>query len=130
MSVLALLLLTAGFLVGCGGQSEDGSQGGSGGNQQGGSNGDSNEPAKETRIGVGNVVSVNTDRRRMVMRTSQEAEGDDRLIFKIRKNAEITLGGERVEVGDVTQGQQAQVEYVVVNDVNRATSVQLFETGG
>jgi hypothetical protein len=33
-------------------------------------------------------------------------------------------------MGDVAEGQQAQAEYIVKNDVNRALSVQLFEAEG
>lgn len=129
LSVLALLFLTAGLLAGCGGggaQPEGGSDAGQQeGGQQEGQQG--NAQARESKIGVGNVVSVNSERRRMVVRPSQQAEGAGRLAFKIRKNAEITLGGRGAEMGDIAEDQQAQVEYVVVNNVNRATSVQLFE---
>jgi hypothetical protein len=48
----------------------------------------------------------------------------------VRKTAEITLGDEKAEMGDIAEGQQAQAEYVVKNDVNRAVSVQLFEAEG
>lgn len=127
MTVLVLLSLIAGLLAGCGGgeESANGSQGSDAG-QQGQPE---NEP-REPRIGVGNVVSVNADKRRMTVRPSRQVEGTDRLVIKIRKNAEMTLGGEQAEIGDVAEGQQAQVEYVVVNGVNRATSVQLFQAEG
>ena len=129
--MLVLLLLTAGLLAGCGGGegsgsgSSDGSQGGDSGQQA-----QSRKEARETKIGVGNVVSVDADKRRMVVQPSQGAEEADRLTINVRKNAEITLGGEKAELGDAAEGQQAQVEYVVKNDVNRAVSVQLFEAGG
>lgn len=130
--MLVLLLLTAGFLAGCGGGSEGSGSGPSDGSQNGdsGQQGQSRKEARETKIGVGNVVSVDADKRRMVVQPSQEAEGAGKLTINVRKNAEITLGGEKAELGDVAEGQQAQVEYVVKNDVNRAVSVQLFEAGG
>lgn len=127
----ALMVLLAGLLAGCGGGEQ------SGGSQEGGSQEGGGEKqkqpkkeARETKIALGNVVSVKPDRRRMVVRPSQEAEEVERVAVKVRKNAEITLGGEKAEVGDIAEGQQAQVEYVVKNDVNRAISVQLFEAEG
>ena len=126
LAVPVLALLVA-FLAGCGGEQSGGSQ--SGGSQDG----DQQEPAKEaqeTKIAVGNVVSVKPDKRRMVVQPSKQVEGPDKIPLNVRKTAEITLGGEKVEMGDVTEGQQAQATYVVKNDVNRAVSVQLFEAEG
>lgn len=127
LSLFALVILLAGC-GGGGGQADDsqgdGSQGGGGEQKQ------SKKEARETKIGVGNVVSVKPDKRRMVVMPSQEAENAEKITINVRKNAEITLGSEKAEMGDVAKGQQAQVEYVVKNDVNRAISVQLFEAGG
>ena len=123
----ALVILLAGLLSGCGGgggqQSNGGSQDGGGGEERQ----QSKKEARETKIGVGNVVSVKPDKRKMVVQPSQEAEGAERLAINVRKNAEITLGDQKAEMADVAEGQQAQVEYLVKNDVNRAVSVQLFE---
>lgn len=123
----ALIILLAGLLAGCGGGAEQ-----SGGSQDNGGEKQKQpkKEARETKIAIGNVVSVKPDRRRMVVRPSQEAEEVERIAVKVRKNAEITLGGEKAEVGDIAEGQQAQVEYVVKNEVNRAISVQLFEAEG
>ena len=122
---LLALLAAAALLAGCGGGEQ------SGGPQSGGSQeGDQQEPAKEaqeTRIAVGNVVSVKPDKRRMVVQPSQQAEGTEKVALNVRKTAEITLGGEKAEMGDIAEGQQAQARYVVKNDVNRAVSVQLFK---
>lgn len=125
-SALPLLVLAV-LLAGCGGGGD------SGGSQNGGSQGggeqqkQSKKEARETKIGVGNVVSVKPDKRRMVVMPSQEAEDAEKITINVRKNAEITLGSEKAEMADIAKGQQAQVEYVVKNDVNRAISVQLFE---
>ncbi len=128
LAVPLLALLAAALLAGCGGGEQ------SGGPRSGGSQeGDQQEPAKEaqeTRIAVGNVVSVKPDKRRMVVQPSQQAEGTEKVALNVRKTAEITLGGEKAEMGDIAEGQQAQAEYVVKNDVNRAVSVQLFEAEG
>jgi predicted small secreted protein len=128
--IVPLLALLAALLAGCGGG--DGQSGGSqeeGGGQQGQQQ-ESKKQAQETKIAVGNVVAVKPDRRRMVVQPSQEAEGTEKISINVRKTAEITLGGEKAEMGDIAEGQQAQAEYVVKNDVNRAVSVQLFEAGG
>ncbi|QIN84197.1 hypothetical protein GBA63_17225 [Rubrobacter tropicus] len=121
----ALIVLLAG--CGGGGGQADNAQGG--GSQDGGGEEQkqSKKEARETKIGVGNVVSVKPDKRRMVVMPSREAEDAEKLTLNVRKNAEITLGSEKAEMGDIAKGQQAQVEYVVKNDVNRAISVQLFK---
>ena len=127
--VVPLLALLAALLAGCGGGEQ------SGGSQEGGQGQDQQqqEPkkeAQEAKIAVGNVVAVQPDRRRMVVQPSQQAEGTEKVPINVRKTAEITLGGEKAEMGDIAEGQQAQAEYVVKNEVNRAVSVQLFETEG
>ena len=127
--IVPLLALLAALLAGCGGGEE------SGGSQQDGGQGQdqqqqqkSKKEARETKIAVGNVIAVQPDRRRMVVQPSQQVEGPDKVALNVRKTAEITLGDQKAEMGDIAEGQQAQAEYVVKNDVNRAVSVQLFET--
>ncbi|HEV2094538.1 MAG TPA: hypothetical protein VGR18_15365 [Rubrobacter sp.] len=133
VSLLTLLVVLAVPLAGCGGGEQPGGSQDSGsqdsGSQDGGQQ-ESKNAARETKIGIGNVVAVYPDRRRMVVQPSQKAEDLEKFRVKVRKNTEITLGGEKAEMGDVAEGQQARVEYVVKNDVNRAVSVQLFEVEG
>ena len=127
--IVPLLALLAALLAGCGGGEQSGGsqkEGGQGQDQQQ----ESKKEAQETKIAVGNVVAVQPDKRRMVVQPSQQAEGTEKIPINVRKTAEITLGGEKAEMGDVAEGQQAQARYVVKNDVNRAVSVQLFETEG
>jgi hypothetical protein len=127
--IVPLFALLAALLAGCGG-----GDGQSGGSQEGGGQQDqqqeSKKQAQETKIAIGNVVAVQPDRRRMVLQPSQEAEGAEEIALNVRKTAELTLGNEKAEMGDVAEGQQAQAEYIVKNDVNRAVSVQLFEAEG
>ncbi len=127
--IVPLLALLAALLAGCGGGEQ------SGGSQEGGGQGqdqqqESQKEARETKIAVGNVVAVQPDRRRIVVQPSQQAEGTEKVPINVRKTAEITLGGEKAEMGDIAEGQQAQARYIVKNDVNRAVSVQLFEAEG
>ncbi len=127
LAVPLLALLSAALLAGCGGggQTEGSGDGGGGQDQQ--QQEQPKKEAQETKIAVGNVVAVQPDRRRMVVQPSQQVEGPDKVPLNVRKTAEITLGDEKAEMGDIAEGQQAQAEYVVKNDVNRAVSVQLFE---
>ena len=128
LAVPLLVLLSTALLAGCGGggQSEGSGDGGGGQDQQQ----ESKKEAQETKIAVGNVVAVQPDRRRMVVQPSQQAEGTEKVPINVRKTAEITLGDQKAEMGDIAEGQQAQAEYIVKNDVNRAVSVQLFEAEG
>ena len=124
-----LLALLAALLAGCGG-GEQQSGGSQDGGQEQGQQQESKKEAQETKIAVGNVVSVKPDKRRMVVQPSKQVEGPDKIPLNVRKTAEITLGGEKAEMGDIAEGQQAQANYIVKNDVNRAVSVQLFEAEG
>lgn len=126
MLPLVLVLLLAGLLAGCGGdQSGGGQQGGNeGGNEAGG------ESLKQERlskkVAIGTVRAYKDDRRRLSLRPAAEEQGDKPLGFKVRKKAQVTLDGKQAELGDIEEGQQAQVRYVVENGVNRAIIVQLF----
>jgi|SRR4028118_228903 hypothetical protein len=128
LAVPLLALLAAALLAGCGGgeQTEGSGDGGQGQDQQQ----ESKKEAQETKIAVGNVVAVQPDRRRMVVQPSQQAEGAEKVALNVRKTAEIKLGDQKAEMGDIAEGQQAQAEYIVKNEVNRAVSVQLFEAEG
>ena len=127
--IVPLFALLAVLLAGCGG-GEQGAGSQDGGSQGGGQQQESEKAARETKIAIGDVVAVQPDRRRMVVQPSQQAEGTERVAINVRKNAEITLDGEKAEMGDVAEGQQAQAEYLVKNEVNRAVSVELFEAEG
>jgi hypothetical protein len=129
---LVMIVLIAGLLTGCGG----GDQSGSGGSQQGDGakeNGAKENRAKEKKgnapekkIVLGTVRFVNAETKRFTVRPSTEQQGEKPIVFKLAKKATVTLDGKEVELGDMKKGQQAQVEYVVRNDHNRARSVKLF----
>ena len=123
MLPLVLSLLLAGLLAGCGGGDE------SGGGQQGGDKGGGGSLKKEKlskKIAIGTVRAYKDDRRRLSLRPAAEDQGDKPLGFKVRKKAQVTVDGKKAELGDIEEGQQAQVRYVVENGVNRAIIVQLF----
>ena len=125
MLPLVLVLLLAGLLAGCGGdQSGGGQQGGNEGGNEGG------ESLKQERlskkVAIGTVRAYKDDRRRLSLRPASEDQGKKPLGFKVRKKAQVTVDGKKAELGDIEEGQQAQVRYVVENGVNRAIIVQLF----
>jgi hypothetical protein len=115
---LVLSLLLVALLAGCGGSDQSG-----GGQQEGKA---AKKEKLSRKVAIGTVRAYKDDRRRLSLRPASEAQGDKPLGFKVRKNAQITLDGEQAEPGDIEEGQQAQIRYVVKNDVNRAIIVQLF----
>lgn len=127
-SALSLLLpiltslLLVGSLVGCGDQSGGERQ------EQGG------EVAKkeslQRKVAIGTVRAFKDDKRRLSLSPAANAQSKNPIGFKIRKNAQITLGGQKAEPQDIKEDQQSQITYVVKNDVNRAVVVHLFEPDG
>ena len=131
-----VLVLLLGFLAGCGGdQSGSGeSQGGGqqGGGQQGGGEQGTKQGGKaadegpsQAKVSLGTIESVQPDERKLVLKPSFEAQGGNQITFNVRKNAEIQVKDQPAEISEIQSGQQAQVEYVTKNDVNRAVSVQV-----
>jgi hypothetical protein len=122
-------ILLAGLLAGCAGGGDQagngGAQGGDGEQAQGeGTQAD----APEFKIALGEVISVKPDRRKIILRPSTEQQGD-RLIFKVMDDARISLNDKQAEMADVQEGQQAQIEYVTVNEQNKAHAVELISDG-
>ena len=66
----------------------------------------------------------------MVIRPTT-AEGDpEPMPFKIGKQATITLDDEAAELADMKEGQEAQIRYVVREEVNLAREVTLISGEG
>ena len=130
-------VLLAGLLVGCGGGDQSGgggSQGGDGQQQGQAQQGEARQgEAPEVKIALGRVIAVVPDRRKIILRPSAEIQGGERMIFKVRDDAEIALNDQSAEMDAAQEGQQAQIEYIVVNEQNRARRVELIaedeETG-
>ena len=133
-------ILLAGLLAGCGGGDQPGN-----GSQDGGSGGDQaqvGEAAKKgdgqaakqgvlkPKIALGTVTRVKPERGRMTIRAVTGEDSAEPRPFKIAKNATITLDDEEAELTDIKDGQQAQVTYVVRNDVNLAREVTLISAEG
>ena len=68
------------------------------------------------------------DRRKVILRPSTEQQGD-RLVFKVVDDAQITLNDQQAEMADVQEGQQAQIEYIAINEQNKARVVELINSG-
>ena len=120
---LVLFVLIVGSLAGCSG----GDQSGGGGQKkkQGGKVTKKEQVQKKVAFGI--VRAFKDDKRRLSLRPTVNAQGKKPIGFKVRKNAQVTLGGEKADLGDIKEDQQAQISYVVKNDVNRAVVVHLFE---
>jgi hypothetical protein len=125
-------ILLAGLLTGCAGGGDQagngGSQGGEGEQGQAAQGEGTQANALQFKIALGTIVSVKPDRRKIVLRPSTEQQGD-RLIFKVVDDAQITLNDQPAEMVDVQEGLQAQIEYITVNEQNRARTVELINSG-
>lgn len=125
---LILSVLIVGSLAGCGGGSDQSGGGGQEKKQDGKAAGKVTKKEQvQRKIAFGLVRAFKDDKRRLSLRPTVNAQGKKPLGFKVRKNAQITLGGKKAELGDIKEDQQAQVSYVVKNEVNRAVVVHLFE---
>jgi hypothetical protein len=124
---IVLSIVIAGLLAGCAGGGDQGGKGGSGSSEkQQGETTQANAP--QLKIALGRIVSVKSDRRKIVVRPSTEQQGD-RLVFKVVDNAQISLDNQKAEMADVKEGQQAKVQYVTVNDQKRARVLELISPG-
>ena len=129
---LIMCILLTGLLAGCGGgdESKDRAQDR---DRSDGAEKQSDDVAKKgaprAKMALGTIVAVNAEKRRLRVRPSADVQGEKAMVFKIRKNAEVTLNDEQAEVNDIRKGQQAQIEYVVVDELNRARRVMLFSGG-
>ena len=129
---LVTIVLIAGSLTGCGGQSGSGSQ------QDGGSKAEQgkNAPVKQgknapkKKILFGTVAFVNPKTEGFSVRPTIDEQGNKPVAFRLANKTSITLGGKEAKLEDMKKGQQAQVEYVKRNERNRARSVRLFEASG
>jgi hypothetical protein len=137
---LVTIVLIAGSLTGCGGQSGSGSQQDGGSKAEQGKNAPvkqgENAPEKQgknapkKKILFGTVTFVNPKTEGFSVRPTIDEQGNKPVAFRLANETSITLGGKEAKLDDMKKGQQAQVEYVERNERNRARSVRLFDTGG
>jgi len=124
--VLSVLLV--GSLAGCGGGSDQSAGGGQQKKQEGKAGGKVTKKEQvQRKVAFGVVRAFKDDKRRLSLRPTVDAQGKKPIGFKVWKNAQVTLAGKKADLGDIKEDQQAQIAYVVKNDVNRAIVVHLFE---
>jgi len=125
---LVLSVLLVGSLAGCGGGSDQSGGAGQVKKQDGKAAGKVTKKEQvQRKMAVGIVRAFKDDKRRLSLRPTVNAQGKKPIGFKVRKNAQVTLGGKKADLGDIKADQQAQISYVVKNEVNRAVVVRLFE---
>jgi hypothetical protein len=71
----------------------------------------------------GQIKRVIPDRGKLILR-----QGEMEKSFKLARDATITLNGQNAELTDLKAGQQAQIQYVVLGGINRASSMKIGET--
>ena len=133
--LLLVLLLTA---CGGGGDQSSGSgesQGGEQGEgeqqdgQQGGGAADS-EQASQEKVSLGTIESVEPESRRVVLKPAFAAQGGDQITFRVTNNAVVQVNDQEAELSDIQQGQDAEIDYITKNEVNRAVAVEIVGDGG
>lgn len=133
--LVMFLSFSAVLAVGCGGELSGSRQQGGGGQEAREQNGGEAAGDRQTRlkIALGSIQSVKAEKGRFTLKPSAEAQGEKPIPFKLAPEARVTLDGREAEPSQMKPGQQAQVEYVVREDLavpNRARVVELFSTGG
>jgi hypothetical protein len=145
--LLACLFLTLGLTAGCGGADQS-SENQNGNDNSGASQGQTDTPqqqagetaqgaaggatdqaagsAPEIKIALGDILSVDAERRRLVLKP---VEGE-RQVFRVAPNADVTLDDSPTDLSSLEQGQQAQLRYIAKNDRFRARSVNAFSVDG
>lgn len=130
---LAVIVLMVGLLAGCGGGDQSGSGAQQGGKANAGQGkktpGEQGKNAPGKKILLGTVTFVNPKTEGFSVKPTMKEQGKKPVAFRPAKNVKITLAGKEAKLEDMKKGQQAQVEYVVRNDRNRARSIRLFEGG-
>ena len=125
---LVLSVLLVGSLAGCGGGSDQSGGGGQAKKPEGKAAGKVTKKEQvKKKMAFGVVRAFKDDKRRLSLRPTVDAQGKKPIGFKVRKNAQITLAGKKADLGAIKEDQQAQISYIVKNEVNRAIVVHLFE---
>jgi hypothetical protein len=136
LGTLVLLLV---LLAACGG---GGDQSSGNGESQGGEQGDGEqqdgqqggeadgERASQEKVSLGTIESVEPESRRVVLKPAFAAQGGDQITFRVTNNAVVQVNDQEAELSDIQPGQDAEVDYITKNDVNRAVAVEIVGDGG
>jgi hypothetical protein len=79
----------------------------------------------QVKIALGKIVSADLETNRIIV---DQHKGRP-MSFKVARRAAITLDGDAAELADINKGQQAQIQYVIKNERNRARKVDAFSAG-
>ena len=121
-----LVFLSLFAVAGCGGGGDEQSK-----NQQQGEppqqpGGETGKTAKKVaparKIALGTVTAVDPKKKRLFL---DQTKGRT-MSFKVGKTTKIISGRKEVEFSSVKKSQQAQVAYLVRNDLNWARTVHIF----
>jgi hypothetical protein len=107
-SLLAFILM-AGLLGGCDLQTQ------------------SIDESKYTKKARGEINSVKSDARKLVLKPASSEQGEGVIHFKLAQDATVTVLGKEAQLADLKSGQQAEVRYFVQDKTNRAGSVKVTE---
>jgi hypothetical protein len=107
-SLLAFLLM-AGLLGGCDLESQ------------------SIDESKYTKKVRGEIKSVKSDARKLILKPSSTEQGEGVIHFKLAQDPMITVLGKKAQLADLKAGQQAEIAYLVQDRTNRAGSVTVTE---
>lgn len=136
LGTLVLLLV---LLAACGG---GGDQSSGNGESQGGEQGDGEqqdgqqggeadgERASQEKVSLGTIESVEPESRRVVLKPAFAAQGGDQITFRVTNNAVVQVNDQEAELSDIQPGQDAEIDYITKNDVNRAVAVEIVGDGG
>lgn len=138
--LLVLIFMLTGFIASCGGgndqsgeQENEASEGQGASSERQGGTGQKEGGAPGTKIALGKVQNVKAENKRFSVVPSVEEQGEKPIAFKVTPNAKITLDGKEVDLADVKKGQQAQVKYIVREEMgvpNRVRGIELFSNDG
>jgi len=141
--ILGTLVLLLVLLAACGG---GGDQSSGNGESQGGEQGDGEqqdgqqdgqqggeadgERASQEKVSLGTIESVEPESRRVVLKPAFAAQGGDQITFRVTNNAVVQVNDQEAELSDIQPGQDAEIDYITKNDVNRAVAVEIVGDGG
>jgi hypothetical protein len=115
-SILAFILIMAGFLAGCDSENQ------------------SIDESKYTKKVRGEINSVKPDARKLVLKPASSEQGQNTteqgegvIQFKLAQDATVTVLGKGAQLEDLKTGQQAEIQYFVQDETNRAGSVKVTE---
>ena len=92
---LVLCVLLVGSLAGCGGGSD---QSGGGGQEKKQDGKVTKKEQVQKKLAFGIVRAFKDDRRRLSLRPTVNVQGKKPIGFKVRKNAQVTLGGKKADL--------------------------------